>query len=394
MPTYLFVFGRTPRLSYLELASFFPKAQLLSPEVASVNQENTPIDPSELVSLLGGTVKIAMVLGTIGTPTAVELAEFIQRENYASQLTFTVGSLSPNILIKTDLLQEIKKIFQNQGVAARFVEPKDGGQVSSVVIQKQGVVELLLLNQNSKVLVARTLAVQDFESWARRDRDRPYADPKSGMLPPKVARMIVNIARPAGKSPNSNILFDPFCGMGTVLAEALLTGWQVVGSDQSNESVEKARANLMWLSDAYEIDKSKMQLFTSDATHITEKLTAKVDAIATEPFMGPTSLGDKRSRATAEQIRNVLRGLEKLYIGCLKEWAGVLEPGGKLVIAFPKIVFGAREQAVKKVIDNCENLGYTTLTGPIEYSRPQAVVKRMIYVFEKIDTRLLNMTNT
>ena len=83
-------------------------------------------------------------------------------------------------------------------------------------------------------------------------------------------------------------------------------------------------------------------------------------------------------------VKNIIKGLEKLYIGCLRDWFKILIPGGKVVIALPEYAFGGRVYFVKKVIDMCENLGYTTLDGPIAYSRPQAIVRRMFYKFQKI----------
>src|SRR3989344_5585326 len=93
-------------------------------------------------------------------------------------------------------------------------------------------------------------------------------------------------------------LLDPFCGMGTILAEALLLGWQVIGSDQSEEVVVKAQANLRWLG------LKTHKLFTSDATHISEKVES-VDAIVTEPFMG-------KPNVSRENVKDIMTGLSKL----------------------------------------------------------------------------------
>ena len=78
-----------------------------------------------------------------------------------------------------------------------------------------------------------------------------------------------------------------------------------------------------------------------------------------------------------------MKGLEKLYIGCLRDWHAILKPKGKIVIALPKYSIHNKTYFVKKVIDSCEMLGYTTIVGPIEYSRPQAVVRREFYIFQK-----------
>ena len=99
--------------------------------------------------------------------------------------------------------------------------------------------------------------------------------------------------------------------------------------------------------------------------------------------MGSTDIVNKKT-VEPSRIRNIIKGLEKLYIGCLRDWVHVLVPKGKIIIALPAYAISGRIYFVKKVIDMCENLGYTIVDGPIEYSRPQAVVKRQFYIFQKI----------
>ena len=287
-------------------------------------------------------------------------------------------ALSPTIL------GHIKELL---GRPTRFIS----GQLSSDVITKQHVFEFVVFPYRGKFGVVATLVVQDFEAWAKRDRGRPHADPKAGMLPPKVARMMVNIAdsplssRPPSRDPvekedgfrgkpgmTKKTLLDPFCGMGTILAEALLQGWNVIGSDQSPRVIKKAEENLLWLLPS---DKN-WKLFVSDATHVSEKIET-VDAIVTEPFLGKPNISDTN-------VRDIVTGLEKLYIGCLKDWAIVLKRDAKIVIVFPKFIIGGKTYVVKKAIDSCETLGYTKVLGPIEYSRPQAIVRREFYVFKKV----------
>jgi tRNA G10 N-methylase Trm11 len=106
-----------------------------------------------------------------------------------------------------------------------------------------------------------------------------------------------------------------------------------------------------------------------------------VDAIVTEPFMGSTSLAV--SGVSAEKVKNTLRGLEKLYIGCLREWRTILRDNGVVVMALPSVLLDRREYFVKNVIDSCARLGYTIEAGPIAYYRPQAVVRRNFYTFRK-----------
>ena len=373
--TLLVVFGNTPELAWQELISVIPTAERTSDHAAIIH--DATVAPADLMEKLGGAIKIGRLVSVVKTLDAQSLAPILSMEKFRTFGISTVDTPPVN----TTLLGQIK---EKMGRPTRFVL----GQLSSVVITKQRVFELVAFPYRGKFGIAATIAVQDFEAWSKRDRGRPHADPKAGMLPPKVGRMLVNIAgsplssRPPSRDPvpeshgfrvkpgmTQKTLLDPFCGMGTILAEALLLGWQVIGSDQSEEVVVKAQANLRWLG------LKTHKLFTSDATHISEKVES-VDAIVTEPFMG-------KPNVSRENVKDIMTGLSKLYIGCLKDWRGVLKPGGRLVMAFPRFTFGEKSFFVKKVIDSCETLGYTVLAGPIEYARPSAVVKREIYVLRK-----------
>src|SRR5439155_3174172 len=137
-------------------------------------------------------------------------------------------------------------------------------------------------------------------------------------------------------------------------------------------------ANLRWtVATKWAAEGVTFRLHNADAVHMSENMDgALVDAIVTEPYMGKTSVGARESRVTSDEIKNTIKGLEKLYIGCLRDWNRILKPQGVVVMALPMYVVGEKSYFVKKVIDMCETLGYTIIAGPIEYSRPQAVVKR------------------
>ncbi len=367
MASYLFILGRTPELAFLELKTFNPDVVRINMGVAT-GRYNVPIDK------LGGTIKIAEIIGNVRSITAETLTPYINSPTFG--FSFYTNNMRPSRV----LLEEIKVTMTKQGKHARFVESRDGKELSSVVIQKQHVQDYVLVTQQDGYLVGKTVQVQPFEEWNMRDYGRPYADPKVGMLPPKVSRMVVNIAdrsRDISKVLAQKTLLDPFCGMGTILAEALLMGWNVVGGDQSDEILAKARKNLQWLIQKYSDLGVTYRLNIADAVHISTVVDKEsVDAIVTEPFMGSTKFTD---------VRNTIKGLEKLYIGCLRDWRQILKPHGVVMMALPMYDVNGKTFFVKKVIDMCETLGYTTLTGPIEYSRPQAIVKRVFYLFQKIE---------
>lgn len=376
-----FIFGRTPQLSFLELQSFYPKAT--SP-AEGVGMVESAVDADAVVHLLGGTVKIVDVQSEAAELSTELFFSALLPYAKSGHITFGISAYG-RAHVSNMQLAVLKKEFTQRGVSARYIETKHHEALSSVVIAKQEVVELVVIGLPGTNLIGVTLAVQDFEDWNKRDFGRPAPDAKAGMLPPKVARMIVNIALPHGVPDHHPMVLDPFCGVGTVLGEALLRGANVTGSDLSEAAVANSKKNLEWLRREYPVVAPLyMSVMVADATHVSEFLTPQsVDAIVTEPYMGETVEAKDIAKLTPERVKNILKGLEKLYIGALKEWANILKPQARIVMAMPAYDTGRGVLRVKKVVDRCESLGYTLLTEPIEYGRPKAIVRREFYIFQK-----------
>ncbi len=391
---YVFLFGRTPQLAWEELRSIAPQATRLNPHGALVYSRDGRIElvSGERVSArvcldrLGGTVKIATVHQEVTAVDTDTLVALVRRVAKSARVVFGISHYGDSLIDTKRLARSVKTALARWYGHLRYVQDETG-TLSSVVVAKQHVVDIVIVTAAKSCLVAETVAVQDFESWNTHDYGRPNRDPRSGMLPPKVARMIVNIASRYARG-EGRLLLDPFCGVGTILSEALRIGWTVVGSDLAKDAVEKATANIGWLSQTDRfVDEKRAKLFVGDATHVSHVLEKEtVDAIVTEPYMGSTRLGKIDAPAASSrgrEIRNTIRGLEKLYIGCLRDWHGVLKSHGVVIIALPEYHIGGRSYFVKRVIDSCETLGYTEVLGPIEYSRPQAVVRREFFVLTK-----------
>ena len=384
--SYLFILGVSPDLCLAELKSilshFVPNHTISwqqHPLVCVAFPDLPPI--SELNKRLGGTVKIARVVKQVESIDAETLSALIPSETK----NFGLSNYGDRKVSIAELCKEVKSLYTSQNL--RYVLPKDGKILQSIVVLKQNLTELICFTDPHKQWgVAQTVAVQDSEDWSKRDFGRPYADPGSGMLPPKVARMMLNLI----VSNKRQHLLDPFCGMGTIVAEGLLLGQKMIGSDIDEQVVAKARDNLVWLTAAYQLDAGNYQLQTSDATHISEFVpSTSVDAIVTEPFLGTPfeKRGELLMRngkpVTVQILNNTFTGLEKLYIGVLRELMSILMPRGFFVIVLPEVSFEGRIFGVKKMVDNCEKLGYTVKQGPLLYARPQAVVRRQIYLFQK-----------
>ncbi|MBD3279618.1 MAG: hypothetical protein GF390_02810 [Candidatus Pacebacteria bacterium] len=375
MAKYLFQLGTTPKLSLAELQAVSNQSQVHCWWPQLVTQELTSDQQAqEIFALLGGAVKLLKIEQQLTqlTDSAIyqALVDYLLTQAPAEQkIVFSLTSWGA-----TDLsLQagELKNLLKQQGRKARYLEAKRYG-LSAAVLLHQQVIELYVVFKDNRAYLARTLAVQDIDDWTKRDRHKPYANRKKGMLPPKLARIMVNLA--IGSQTNQ-LIYDPFCGTGTILIEAMLHNCQVIGSDLDRQAIQGTGANLEWAKKTYQLDQAA-QVLVQDATQVKlANLPGKVDAIVTEPFLG-------QPKPKPQQLPNIFKGLSKLYLGVFKNWQQLLKPQAKVVMVFPRVELNRQVFELSNLIDKLGSLGYTLEVEPLVYSRPQAVVKREIRVFQ------------
>jgi len=135
-------------------------------------------------------------------------------------------------LFKTGL--ELKKKLKVQGISCRLVTSRETN-LSAVVVAHNKLLtaqgrEFVILKNNNQFFIGETIDVQPFAELSKRDYGRPQRDSQSGMIPPKLALMMLNLSM---AKDTENIL-DPFCGSGTILQEAVWQGrTNLYGSDIS-----------------------------------------------------------------------------------------------------------------------------------------------------------------
>jgi len=367
-----FFLGNTPDLSLLELQTLYPgQFDLVTDSVACYEGE---LDLSGL-SRLGGTRKVA-----------IELASVDLKDLTAKLIELISADPAKNIALTdfTDLGME-RSVFHTikSGVerSIRFVS-LETTEHELLMLSHQHVSEYNLLpfgrlpkGDSGKIVIARTVWIYNAEDWVSRDREKPYRDIKRGMLPPKVARIMVNLAT-QGKT--SLTLADPFCGTGTVLSEAIMVGENVIGSDTNPDAIPGTKSNLEWILSTPNLPSTTYELHIGDATHFHE-FVSSCDCIATEPYMGP--LLDERNPSSLEKIKNIAKGLDKLYRGAYKSFAAVLPTGGRVVMSIPS--FNVYNRVIPTIsIDTLASLGYNYVSS-VPYGKPGAAVVRNITILEK-----------
>lgn len=86
----------------------------------------------------------------------------------------------------------------------------------------------MMLPDKAGFIIAETVWIQDIEGYSQRDIERERSM-TVGMMPPKIAQIMINLGTKGNKS---MIIWDPFCGLGTTLIEALHSGYRSLrGSD-------------------------------------------------------------------------------------------------------------------------------------------------------------------
>ncbi|MDZ4221777.1 MAG: DNA methyltransferase, partial [Patescibacteria group bacterium] len=286
---------------------------------------------------------------------------------------------------------EIKKSLKQGGASVRLVESRSPN-LSSVDVAKNKLldagVELCLFPLGKKLLVGKTEAVQPFEEYSERDYGRPGRDAKRGMLPPKLARMMINFA----SCPEGGLILDPFCGSGTVLQEALLLGYRAMGSDIDEAAVRDTKKNIEWLAKEQGLAMPEPRIEAIDVRKLDESVAeSSIDAIVTEVDLGPPLSGDE----SEAKVMGIERSLSEFYGEALAKMRFALKPGGRAVVAWP---YFAKHNISLSVFGKLADLGWSMVPpypkefqntyplsdrGTLLYGRPGQHVFREIVILEK-----------
>lgn len=373
METYIFILGNHPKLSLAEIRATLPELHVSYSEAIFAFVEAKDFDCEKALYRLGGTIKIGKILHTL--IDAQSLVRILQDK--PGKIIFGISFYDRRARKEYARLgMEIKKVLKAQGRSARLVVSREP-TLSSVVVAKNKCREFMLLPCDGRTAVAETLAVQEFEDYSFRDYGRPSRDAASGMLPPKLAKMMINLS---GAKPEDTLL-DPFCGSGTILQEAVLLGYKkIIGSDNSPKAVSDTEKNLAWLKEKYQTQDAQYQILECDARQISKKLESPVDVIVTEPYLGPALSG----RETREKLSDIIRELSLLYMGALREFKKIIKPHGIIVMAMPTFRF--QDTTLKlSIMPEIAKIGYRSEnTEALSYSRPNQKLIREIVILRKV----------
>ncbi|MBI2415243.1 MAG: hypothetical protein HYV33_01105 [Candidatus Kerfeldbacteria bacterium] len=377
--TWLAILGNTPELSALELGVTWSGGQ-----VAVLNE--LPV-----LDRLGGTVKLGRVITRIPRDLfgLEQLYHWLAGLPADKKLWFGFSVYAGDNKIDAAVVKHYAKKLRATGIiwkkqlraagrSVRFVV-SDEPELSSVIVHKEHLLDnqtdFMVVLYKHEILLAQTIAVQNYRQFSDHDYGRPQRDHHSGMLPPKVARMMLNIGMQnmSAQTLPATSLLDPFCGSGTVLQEALTLGYtNIIGSDISAKAIEDTTTNLEWLQKNVPTLQatSLPKLYQTDVLKLDQYIPPhSINCVISEGYLGPVH---------PHKIDKIHRQLTTFYQLVLHTLPKLLQTDARVVLALPAWVrYNAiQTMSLQQAID--QN-GFQVFHQPIIYKRMQAKVARQIH---------------
>lgn len=424
---FIALLGRHPNLSIAELQAMFGRSAVTQRTAQMALVKTDCMDITEL----GGTVKCGVVLGELPAgrndkASLIAATKWLERayparvEGVDGKLTLGISvyglSVTARDVQKTGLL--LKSVMKRRGLSVRLI-PNTEPALSTAAAHnnKLGLSPkrrevLIVTTGDERIIIAESRGAQNITAYAKRDRQRPRRDAFVGMLPPKLAQMMVNlavgaeryaegaatvssftashrasadaraadcsescVATPSAEPVTQQRILDPFCGTGTVLQEALLKGYCVHGSDLSQKMVDYTTENLAWLQKTHRHTGAVLSIHQGDAMTHQWAEAPQPTAVVCETYLGQPFSAPPRP----EKLKEVVGNCNHIITTFLTNIHDQLRPGTPLCIAVPSWRSTDGHFTRLPLTRQLATLGYAQLNAtPLRYHRPDQVVARDI----------------
>lgn len=413
------ILGRQPALGLAELESLYgaDHVRTIAHGVAQL-----PIDPCAIdCARLGGTVKLCKVLERLKTTSWKDVESFlvkvapphaVKMPSGKMRLGLSVYGIDVTVQQLTATGLKLKKAIQGETGRSVRVVPNQKSELNAAQVIHNKLTtdtgwELVAIRSDSTITLAQTVFVQDIGQYSRRDFGRPKRDARVGMLPPKLAQLIINLAAGPQEYETTQTDFsgdaclqqedmqrlhsgrsgftvlDPFCGTGVVLQEALLMGFNAYGTDIERRMCEFTQINLEWLAQTTRIVLPAYRLTTGDAT--TFRWQPPFHMIASETYLGRPFT----STPTAEVLAQTMADCNLILKKFLKNLQPQLTGGTRLCLAIPAWQVRPGIFRYLPLVDQLTDIGYNRISfkhvrdQDLLYYRNDQIVARQLLLITK-----------
>jgi tRNA G10 N-methylase Trm11 len=384
---YFFELGNFKGLSQAELGRVFEIYSITPDTIKNFSDKILLVESNDLTpevarrifTRLGGFIRVGEIID--------DLDGFLRVENKDEKVIFAVSYLGTqdfDISKIKKLSKQIKDYYKRENISSRYILPKkyelNSAQVTSNSVLEKGF-ELSILENDNEQLYGKTLAIQDIESFADRDYNKPNANVDMGMLPPKLARIMCNLT-----GLKKGIIWDPFCGSGTIPMEAAILGYDILASDKDEGAVKATGENIIWLAENGYIGDVLYDTFQFDVSHPDPKIlrnldSTEIEAIVFEPYMGPP----QTKVLNVQYADMLLKNVEDL----LKRFKEVIDEvfhGSIVVMIIPsyRTKKGWRTFGVREVFDKSwDILNKNYASQDLKWERNNSIISRNIFILKR-----------
>lgn len=355
-----FILGRNPELSRVEVLEFL-KARGRTHKEILFHEDILIIETNEGerfdIQDFGGI----MHLGEITFEgTKEELKKYLEINEIipADKFSYAIHGDFDIQILKDKFKAERKKAAQKHGRG--LLEFQDGHK------GKNPKADFHIFFHEVKDVIYQGLATQTYDPTEvkKRDMEKPFRR-EALAISPRLAKILINIS---GAKPHDRLL-DPFCGIGSILQEALIKRINVYGIDKDKQASVDAGHNLRWLTREYDV-KAKYQIDNNDSRRAPDLQFA---AMATE-----TPLGKLLTKKPSDnQARQIIQNFEAYMVPILKRLKKVKKSSAKIAITFP-VIRNFHVDAQKLA----ERSGMKLYIRPILESRKDQFISRDILVLK------------
>lgn len=372
--TYLAILGRQPAIGIAELERVFGGKSVipLSKQAVKIESENFE------VQRFGGIPKAGRIVMEFPRSDWHQISQKIvayymhEWANFPGKITLGISTydcvVNAREVQKTGII--LKQKLKKYDVSLRLIpntEPALNTAVShhnKLGLSKNKVELLVVKTDGNKIIIAESSGAQNITAYARRDQGRPKRDAFVGMLPPKLAQTMINLAcgrvndisflkhplepefeptpgldsnpersRMSQKAMsiderNKKVILDPFCGTGVILQEAALLGYSVYGTDLSEKMIRYSRDNLNWLTDSHQVT---FDWYLHEGDAMTTKWRQPIDAVVCETYLGqPFS-----APPSPVKLDEVVKNCDHIITEFLRNLGPQLKSGTPVCIAIP-----------------------------------------------------------
>jgi tRNA G10 N-methylase Trm11 len=384
---YLFLLGRDPKLSKLEISIYFSENNIKYEVIVEDDRYliiDTKIEPKKVQEQLAGITRIVKIYHE-----SLEITDtFLNKLDYTKKkFNYTISSID---LPKEELeyIQSLlKDSLKKEKIKAVYKKPKKHGEKENYLVNPNNYYswkiyegfELFVILVNNKYYFGETIACFNPKKNIFKDKNMP----KRKELYSTSIRLADIMVSLLGDNKDKTIV-DPFCGTGTFLIEALLKGYDVIGIDKEPYMCKASKENIEWIRNTEKINQ-KYQIINADSSRI----SFKADYSVFEPYMGPFL----RKAPSETKAKKIVKELEKIYSDVFRNLSRNLRKNAKIVCILPeipmyngsiKINYGVFYKNGFRLIDVKSKYTQLKVDNPIVYNAPDGSrITRRICLLER-----------